>query len=495
MNRRQFCKSSVAASIAAGCPILSGYGESMPTAVDAVTSIAGISLDGSEIEIERAAIKELGDALNGPIFLAGHPNYDHARRVWNGMHDKRPAMIAHCMSNEDVRYAVTFASERSLLLAVKGGGHSWPGKSTCDGGLLIDLSALNQVTVDAKRRNASAGGGALLSGLDTATLAHGLVTTTGVVSHTGVGGFTLGGGFGRLARTYGLAVDNLVGAEIVTADGQTRIVSAANEPDLFWAIRGGGGNFGVVTQFVYRLHPFDRNVLSGSIGWSIDRARDVLDVYGDWYQRMPDAVDATPKMGTQPDGTGVISIMYLYNGKPSEGEKELAPLRNLGSPLYDAIKVQDFTVTQTQSDAKMAHGIRSYAKSGLVAEVSPELLDVLIESYIPDPRVRLSPHSAGGAIRRVDDLATAFPHRNAELMIGVIASWTNPEEDREVIAKLKDWYAAISPLTGGYYDNIDFDRSAATGNFGPAYERLSRIKSQYDPNNLFRLNSNIRPTA
>jgi hypothetical protein len=411
------------------------------------------------------------------------------------MHDKRPAMIAQCKNNQDVSLAVTFARERSLLVAVKGGGHSWPGKSTCDGGLVVDLSAMNEVTVSPEDRRAIAGGGALLGGLDAAALQHGLVTTTGVVSHTGVGGFTLGGGFGRLARSYGLAVDNLVGAEIVTSDGQIRTVSATNEPDLYWAIRGGGGNFGVVTRFMYRLHPFDRNVLSGSIGWPIRRARDVLDAYGEWHQRMPNAVDATPKMGTQPDGTGVISIMFVYNGDPSMGEKELESLRKLGSPLFDEIKVQDFTVTQTQSDAKMAHGIRSYAKSGLVAEVSPDLLSVLAEAYSPDPRVRLSPHSAGGEIKQVDELETAFPHRNAELMIGIIASWTHPEEDHEVIAILKDWYAAIAPLTGGYYDNIDFDRSAKAGNFGPAYERLSRIKFQYDPENMFRLNSNIKPAA
>jgi hypothetical protein len=437
----------------------------------------------------------LGEALAGPVILAGHPDYESARRVWNGMHDKHPALIALCRNSRDVSHAVNFARERSLLVAVRGGGHSWPGKSTCDGGIVIDLSPINAVTVDPVSREAFAGGGALLSSLDAAALEHGLITTTGIVSHTGVGGFTLGGGFGRLNRSYGLAVDNVLGAEMVTADGQIRTVSADNEPALFWAIRGGGGNFGVVTRFILRLHPFERMLLAGAIAWPIAQARDVLNFYADWYRGLSDEMYVAPRMLTLPDGTSVVSMDILYNGAPLAGEKELEPLRRIGKPLQDTLKVQDYTVTQTQMDRYMAHGIRSYAKSGMVKEVTSALVDAWIESFLPDPRIRLSPHTAGGAVSRVDELATAFPQRNAELMIGLIGRWENPDEDDEVIAKMRNWYSAMEPFTGGYYDNIDFGRTAAAGNYGPAYERLSLIKGQYDPMNLFRLNSNIEPAA
>jgi FAD/FMN-containing dehydrogenase len=258
MNRRQFCRSAAAAGVAATYPwsIL---------AAEANTNISAISLDGDDIDLERAAIRELADQLEGPLLLAKDPQYDAARRVWNGMHDRHPALIAQCLGSGDVRHTIDFAREHRLLTAVRGGGHSWPGKSVCEGGLMIDLSRMNDVKVEADIGRARVSGGALLNGLDTAALTHGLATTAGVVSHTGVGGFTLGGGFGRLNRKYGLAIDNLLAAEIVTADGRLRRISDDEEADLFWAIRGGGGNFGVVTGFDFRLHPFNRSVLSGNI--------------------------------------------------------------------------------------------------------------------------------------------------------------------------------------------------------------------------------------
>jgi FAD/FMN-containing dehydrogenase len=260
MDRRNFCRTALAASVASSFPLLNGCSRSEPpVATTANTSIRGISLDGAEIELERAAIRELGESMTGPVLLSNHPDYDGARRIWNGMHDKRPAMIARCMNNQDVANAVTFARERELLVAVRGGGHSWPGKSVCDDGLMIDLSQLTSVTIDANEKRAHVDGGALLGHLDQASLPHGLVTTAGVVSHTGVGGFTLGGGYGRLNRKFGLAVDNLRAATMVTADGRVRNVSAEEGADLFWAIRGGGGNFGVVTEFEFELYPFDRN--------------------------------------------------------------------------------------------------------------------------------------------------------------------------------------------------------------------------------------------
>jgi len=492
MDRRKFCRTAVAAGVTASYPLLSACSrKEPPVATAANTSIRGISLDGAEIELEKAAIKELGDAMTGPVMLSGHPDYDGARSIWNGMHDKRPAMIARCMNNEDVASAVTFARERNLLVAVRGGGHSWPGKSICDDGLMIDLSQLTGVKVDTDNSRAHVGGGALLGHIDQATLPHGLVTTAGVVSHTGVGGFTLGGGFGRLNRKYGLAVDNLRSAEIVCADGQVRTASADENPDLFWAIRGGGGNFGVVTGFEFQLHPFDRNVLSGSIIWPIEQARDVLEFYAEWSAGLSDELYAGPTIATTPDGARVIMIDVVYNGDPAMGEKELETLRKVGTPMADAVTVQDYTVMQTNLDALFGHGVRSYAKNGMVKEWSQGLVDSIIDA--DDPRIFIANHVAGAAVKRVGEMDTAFPHRNAEIMLVVVAGWADAAQDDEYIAASRAVYKAIEPHVGGYYDNINFDASGGAGNYGPAYKRLSTIKGQYDPGNLFRLNSNIDP--
>jgi FAD/FMN-containing dehydrogenase len=459
MDRRKFCKTTLAAAVAAATPFLPGCDREAKVATTADTSIRGISLDGAEIELERAAIRELGEALSGPVMLSGHPEYDGSRRVWNGMHDKRPALIARCLSSEDVSHAVSFARERNLLTAVRGGGHSWPGKSTCDDGLMIDLSHMVNVAVDRDARRALVAGGALLGHLDDAALAQGLVTTAGVVSHTGVGGFTLGGGFGRLNRKYGLAVDNVRSAEIITADGRIRSISAEEEPDLFWAIRGGGGNFGVVTQFEFELYPFDRNVLSGMLVWPIDQAREVLEFYGEWY-------------------TGLSDELYV---------------RAVGTPMDDGIKMQDYKVMQTQEDGTFGHGIRSYAKNGMVREITQALVDAMIESFVADPRMAMFTHTAGGAAKRVGETDTAFPHRQAETMIIVGGGWHDPAMDDEAMAIGRSWFAKLAPYTGGYYDNIQFRGEESANNYGPNYARLAGIKGQYDPGNLFRLNSNIAP--
>jgi FAD/FMN-containing dehydrogenase len=487
MNRRRFCQGTALACLASTYPPLLH-------AVNADTSIPAVSLDGKDIELEAAAVRELGGAFDGPLLLSGHPQYESARRIWNGMHDKHPALIARCTGSEDIRHAVTFARERNLLVAVRGGGHSWPGKSVCEGGMMIDLAPMNQVSVDRERRTANASGGALLAHLDAASLQHGLVTTAGVVSHTGVGGFTLGGGFGRLNRKYGLAIDNLVAAEIITADGAVRRISSEQEPDLFWAIRGGGGNFGVVSGFEFQLHPFERKVLSGPIVWPVEQAREVLDFYIDWYLDLSDELYVGPTMASTPDGTPIILMEVVYAGKPVEGERELEPLRKIGKPLEDGVKVQDYTMMQTWEDATFHHGIRSYAKNGMVREMTPALVKDLIDAYVPDTRLAFFTHTAGGAVKRVGELDTAFPHRKAETMLIVAGVWTDPAEDEEAISLARNWFGQLAAHTGGYYDNIEFEGDdRAAGNYGPAYQRLARIKGRYDPDNLFRLNSNITP--
>ncbi|MDH3732279.1 MAG: FAD-binding oxidoreductase [Gemmatimonadota bacterium] len=489
MDRRRFCQTTLAAGMTAALP---GF-----VACDSRGSarIPAISLSGSGIELEGAAVNELAEALAGDLLLADHPDYDVARRIWNGMHDKRPALIARCANATDVSHAVTFARERELLVAVRGGGHSWPGKSVCDGGLMIDLSQMDAVRVDAEARRAHASGGALLAGLDTAALEHGLITTAGVVSHTGVGGFTLGGGFGRLNRKHGLAIDNLVSAEIVTADGEVHRISEEQDPDLFWAIRGGGGNFGVVTEFEYRLHPFEPNVFSGAIIWPIAQAREVLDFYGQWYSGLSDDMYVGPTMATTPDGQGIIVMEVVFAGDPAAGERELAPLRAIGQPMDDGVDLNPYMAMQTKDDVAFGHGVRSYVKSGMVREVTPDLVDAMIGTHRIDPRLGMFTHTAGGAVSRVDELATAFPHRNAETMIIIGGGWADPAQDDEAIAASREWFYELEPYTGGYYDNIDYEGDAASGNYGPAYERLTRIKAAHDPTNLFRLNSNIQPAS
>jgi FAD/FMN-containing dehydrogenase len=488
MDRRQFCRSAVAAGVAAA--FLPACGK-QATQVD--TSIAAISLDGAEIELEKAAIKELGDAMTGPVMLSGHPQYDSTRAIWNGMHDRRPALIAQCASADDVSTAVEFARDNSVLLAVRGGGHSWPGKSVANGGLMLDLSQMNTVTANAETQRAHAQGGALLNALDTAALEKGLVTTAGVISHTGVGGFTLGGGFGRLNRKYGLAVDNVTGATIVTADGRVRQISAEAEPDLFWAIRGGGGNFGVVTEFEFQLHPFERNVLSGNIVWPLEQARDVLEFYAEHAAAFSNEMYIGPSLAAVPDLGDALIMSVVYNGDPAAGEKELAALRAIGTPAVDGVSMQDYTVMQTGDDVAMGHGVRSYAKNGMVKEWTQGLVDALIGAY--DPRLFLTNHVAGGVVKQIGETDTAFPHRNAEIMLVFVSGWGDSAKDDEMIAATRAQYNAIEPYMGGYYDNIDFDGDEAAGNYGPTYERLSKIKGQYDPGNLFRLNSNIEPAA
>jgi FAD/FMN-containing dehydrogenase len=488
LNRRQFCKTSVYAGIAASLPL------GLVAGTQADISIPAVTLEGGSTELKGAQIRELAQAMKGAVVLSEDPGYDQMRKVWNGMHDKHPALIARCANATDARHAVEFARDNNLLTAIRGGGHSWPGKSVCDGGIMIDLADMTRVEVDTSARTATAGGGALLGHLDTATLQKGLVTTAGVVSHTGVGGFTLGGGFGRLNRKYGLAIDNLVAAEIITADGTLRTVSAEQEPDLFWAIRGGGGNFGVATSFTFRVHPFDRNVLSGMIMWPIAQARDVLDFYGEWYAGLSRELYVGPIMVTTPEGDSVIGMEVVYNGDPAQGEKEVAPLRSIGKPMNDGIKLQDYTVMQTQEDATFAHGIRSYIKNGMVKEVTPGLVETMIDAFVADPRMAMFTHTAGGAVKQVGELDTAFPHRNAETMVLVGGGWMDPEMDEECMAIGRSWFKAFEPFVGGYYDNIQSDTDdKASETYGPAYRRLAQVKGQYDPGNLFRLNRNIRP--
>ncbi len=492
MKRRHFCQSVVAAGVAAAFP----FGRIL-AATKVTSDIPAVTLSGGQTVLEKAAVREFGESLKGDLLARGDSGYDEARTIWNGIHDRYPALIARCADIDDVRMSVDFARERSLLLAVRGGGHSFPGKSVCAGGLMIDLSTINGVEVDTQRRRARVGVGDMLHALDQATQTHGLATTTGVVSHTGVGGLTLGGGFGRLNRKFGLTIDNLISADMVTADGKIRRVSADENADLFWGIRGGGGNFGVVTDFEVVVHPVGPRMLGGKIIWPVSQAREVLEFWAEYAPGLSDELFVAPFMAAGGnDGRGIVGMQTLYAGDPAAGEKELAPLRRIGKPLKDGVGMVEYMATQTAGDRATAHGRRYYINTGMVGSHTPGLVDAMVESFRPLPGYTLFSATAGGAVARVGEDATAWPHRRAETMIGIFVGWTDAAEDEAKIRVLKDWWSALEPHTGGYYENLHGETAGKTvTNYGPAYDRLVGLKNKYDPTNLFRLNANIRPTV
>jgi len=487
MKRRAFCKSTIAAAVAASFPACS-------TKVSA--PIPAVGLAGEELSLEAAAVKELGESLSGRLLLSGDDAYDAARTVWNGMIDKRPAVIAVCADAADVQNAVTFASERGLLVAVKGGGHSFPGKSVCEGGLMIDLSSMHSVDVDSGNKTAVAGGGAFLGHLDTATFPHNLATTTGIVSHTGVGGFTLGGGMGRTDRKFGLAIDNVLAADLVTADGQLRRLSEDENQDLFWAIRGGGGNFGVATSFTYRLHPFDPTIFGGAVVYPFDQAKDVLLFYAEYSESLPDEANVEPIGTTSPEGNKVLVVEVAYIGDHKEAEKVFAPLRAFGKPVFDDIGPLSYLELQTRYDGTMGHGLQNYLKSGFIPELTPAAIDAMVDNFDAEKVSMMWFQHLGGQTARIAADATAFAHRNVHSNFGIQGFWTDPSEDEQRIAAVRKYYAAMEPHMAGFYTNLNEDTVEKTwGNFAGNYPRLAGIKSEYDPNNLFRLNANISPES
>lgn len=495
ISRRQFIGYSVASGVAGTLVSCRPDTGSRTSTRQVPSSVSAIGLTGEETSIEGAAIRELDGSLRGRLLLDGDFGYDGARALWNSQHDRRPALIVQPVDAEDASSAVTFARDHGLLLAVKGGGHSWPGHSVADGALMIDLVAMRGVSVDPSTRRARAGGGALLYELDFETVKHGLVTTAGVVSHTGVGGLTLGGGYGRLNRRYGLTIDNLVSAELVTADGRIRRVSADEEPDLFWAIRGGGGNYGVVTEFEFQLHEAGPVMMGGDILWPYAQVRDVLEFYAEYSEGVSNEMYTGPFMTMLPDGTAVIGMDVCHCGDLSEAERELAPLRRIGTPLVDTVAPTPYVTLQTRSDGQWRPGLRSYAKNGMAGELSQGLIDAIIDGFDPSSGVFLGTHTAGGAVAEVGETDTAWPHRNVATMLVMGSAWEDPAEDERLRDETRTLFSALEPFTGGYYDNIDSDGRDVGGNYGPAYARLVEVKNRYDPMNLFRLNGNVTPTV
>ncbi|MDX1499834.1 MAG: FAD-binding oxidoreductase [Woeseiaceae bacterium] len=492
MHRRTFCQSTLAAAVAAALP---GCGSDRTPPVDAGTRLPAISREGGEVSLELTAVREFGDSLSGRLFLQADAGYEDAKRVWNGMFDhKQPAMVAQCANTADVVSAVNFARERDLLVSVKCGGHSFPGKSTSDGGMMIDLSPMHAVTVDAAARTATAEGGALLGHLDTATMDENLLTTTGTVSHTGIGGFTLGGGMGRTDRVMGLAIDNLLAATVVTAEGQIVRASEEENPDLLWGLRGGGGNFGIVTEFVYRLHPFDPTVLAGDLIYPINRT--TLELYRDMLATVPDEANIEPFMLPGEDGNMIAAIGVTWIGDHAAGAKALAPMLEHPGLLAGELGPKSYRVIQTQWDGMMGHGAQNYLKSGFLRELTPEAIEIIIDYANRGATASWFQH-LGGATARVAPDATAFHHRDVAVNFGIGYASSDPAKNESGVAAVREFYSALEPHMAGFYPNLHEEDSIEQtwGNYGPNYPRLVELKNRYDPANFFRLNANIRPDA
>lgn len=491
MKRRDFLRTS--AGIAASWPAQRLLAETAPAATPAIPAM---TLAGTETALRGNDLRDLARRLRGELLRPPQPGYDDARRIWNGMFDNRPALIVRCAASADVAHAVDFARDHRLLTAVRAGGHSLSGKSTCDGGIVIDVSPMHGVQVDPRRRIARVEGGALLQHLDRAASAHGLVTTTGTVSHTGAAGLTLGGGLGRVGRRFGLACDNLRSVEVVTADGRLRTASGAENADLFWGLRGGGGNFGVATAFEYDLHPMDSTILGGAIAWPIAQADEVLGFYADFSLAAPDELNLDAAIASTPAGP-LIVIEPCWSADLARGQHVLAPLRSFGKPAFDRIAPMPYLELQSGSDRRLAHGIRFYGKSGFVAALTRREIRRCIEVFenAPPESFSIVFQQAGGAIGRQPVSASAFPNRGSNYWIMLSKSWTDPREDAQRLEMLRAAWKSIEPLTSGLYVNAltDDERTRVAANYGGNYPRLQRLKRKYDPGNQFRLNANVVP--
>jgi FAD/FMN-containing dehydrogenase len=496
MNRRNFCRSAFAAGsivTLASQQVLSAALHAMTTVTAAVRAVTG---DGKEIALEPAALHELGASLRGPMMMPGNAGYDDARKVWNAMIDKHPALIVQCEGVTDVVNAVNFAREHELLVSVRSGGHSISGKSVCEGGMMIDMSGLNTVRADPKTRTASVDGGCLEGHIDHESQQFGLVTTAGVVSHTGAAGLTLGGGFGRVCRHFGMACDNVLSVDIITADGQWRHASPEENAELFWALRGGGGNFGVVTAFEFQLHPMDTTVIAGDIVWSDKDVRKVLEFYGEKGDEMPEPLNMNLNVQGTPEGDRVVSIEVVWSGSHDKAEAVLAPLRKLGKPIADTVAPVKYALFQQRHDTTNRHGIYSYMKSSFINEMPTDLVDQVMEAGRPDAPYRIFFMQAGGAVRKLGPSDTAFPHRAAHSNMMVISHWDGPIDPDANIAAVRSAWTKLEPYTSGFYVNLmDASDKKTTANYGDNYARLVKVKNQYDPTNLFRLNANIKPTV
>lgn len=464
-------------------------------------------LDGSTTSISADAIAMLRAALGGSVLLPGEAGYDTARTVWNATIDKRPGLVARCAGTSDVMQAMQFARQHDLLIAVRAGGHNIAGKAVADGALLIDLSHMRSVRVDRAAKVAWVEPGATLADFDRETQAFGLTTPLGINSTTGISGLTLGGGFGWTTRKFGMTVDNLLSADVVTADGQACRASATENPDLFWALRGGGGNFGIVTGFEFRLHALGPQVLSGLLVHPFADAGALLHEYRNFVAQAPDDLTTwvvlrkapwLPFLPQEWHGKEVMVMAVCYAGDPAEGEKALAPLRKLGKPIADVIGLNPFAGWQQAFDPLLTPGARNYWKSHDFRELSDPLLDKLTDfaGRLPTPECEIFIANLGGAMARVPAEATAFGGRDTAFVMNVHTRWQDAADDARCIAWAREFYTATRPYASGTaYVNFlsEEDGVRLSSTYGGNYARLAAIKAKYDPANVFRVNQNIKP--
>jgi hypothetical protein len=459
---------------------------------------------GSEVtdatEISAEALRKFETSLRGEVIRPGQTAYDPARMLFNAMIDKRPGLIVRCREVPDVLRAVEFARSHNLLVAVRGGGHNVAGKALCDHGMVIDLSAMKGIRVDPAARTVRAEPGLTWGEFDRATQAHGLATTGGFISTTGIAGLTLGGGLGWLMRKHGLACDNLRAVDIVTADAQLRTTDATDDPDLFWAVRGGGGNFGIVTSFEYRLHPIGQ-LLAGVVFFPLEQARGAVQVYRELMATAPDELMAYALFVTSPDGTPLCAIPVCYVGPLETGEQILRPLRSFGRPVADSVGPMSYLDVQSMFDAGFPAGRLNYWKSSFLRELTDEAIDTLIAHFatVPSPMSGVALEPFGGAVGRVAADETAFPHRRALHSLVIIGMWTDPAASTTNIQWTRELWNAMQPFSSeavyvNYLDTDDADRvQAAYG--ATTYQRLQLVKQKHDPGNFFRVNQNVGPAT
>jgi hypothetical protein len=466
--------------------------------------------DGRPIcPLDQPLMRQFAKSFSGDIILPGDETYDSARKVWNGMIDKHPGAILRCTGVADIQAAINFARDRGLPVAVRGGGHNVAGNAVCDDGIVIDLSRMKGIHVDPARRIVRAQPGLTWGEFDHETQAFGLAVTGGVQSTTGIAGFTLGGGYGWLARKRGLTCDNLLSADVATAEGRLLTVDSTQNPDLFWGIRGGGGNFGVVTSFQYRLHPLG-DVLAGMVLHPITRAEDVLKFYRDYVTTAPDELftivilmtaPSAPHLPERLHGTPMIALTACYSGRIEDGERVLKPFREFGSPEIDLIRPQSYTTHQTMLDAVNPPGLHNYWKAEFLRSLDDEVIHAVVShiSRKKSPKSRVLISHMQGAVSRVEEGETAYTHRDAPFLLNINAMWTDPDESEVQVQWARDFWSGVQPFSagGGYVNflsNEGEDRVRAA--YGPeTYRRLVELKNRYDLTNFFRLNQNIRPSS
>lgn len=458
-----------------------------------------VSRPKSRTVLEDSTIQKLAASLRGEVLWPGDDRYDRARKIWNGMIDKHPALIVRCAGVADVLDAVNVARSHDVLVAVRGGGHNVAGNAMCDGGMVIDLSPMKGIRVDPVRGTVRAQPGVTWGEFDHETQAFGLATTGGEVSSTGIAGLTLGGGLGWLMSKYGLSCDNLLAADVITADGRFLTASETENEDLFWGVRGGGGNFGIVTSFEYRVHPVGP-VLGGMLLHPRSKATDVLRCFRDRCAAAPDELTLMGALLTTPDGTPAVGVAGCYCGPSADGERLLQPFRSLGAPLADMMQPMLYVDLQSMLDATVPPGRQNYWKANFVRDLTDEAIDTIVAhaAAMPSPYSSVLIEHLHGAACRVDPDATAFGSRDTQYSIGVFSVWLDPAESDTHVAWARDFSAALERFaTGSVYVNYlgEDEGTRVRAAYATNFERLVALKKKYDPTNFFRVNQNIRPTA